>query len=316
MSPPVRLQTSHVNAIADFGVLIQIQRKARRKNQGDLVRALDAVLPEAFRRGMSFNGAGSRALGITGRSLHDVLEDSILTVAWLRAAKRPRVEAVDTTPCKSPRKAKTTAQAQHSADLSCGPHMRAFLDSNGGLDDMLADIGPFVCLTTRLDAGGRRSYAKQSRDTSRDTLCAMNVCSSVQSSLPVQPGASVCPSSTATSRTSSISLVATGSNSCGNSTTIIAPLLIDTAAPLGDFSSFPRLPPITCLSVQLTHDGQIHRNYSNTTCMGGEAFGMQQPWRRLVVGGQQGTHHFDGGNASNLLQQLRLHQLLLQQGCV
>jgi len=68
------------------------QRKKRRHVQNELVRQLDMVLPKDFRRGMSVNGAGGRSLGITGRSLHDVLEDTVMAVAQLQGREAKSVK--------------------------------------------------------------------------------------------------------------------------------------------------------------------------------------------------------------------------------
>jgi hypothetical protein len=51
----------------------------------ELVATLDTVLPEAYRSTPRPNGAGSRSLGKSGRSMHDVLADVVRAVAARRA---------------------------------------------------------------------------------------------------------------------------------------------------------------------------------------------------------------------------------------
>ena len=54
-----------------------ICRKEKRHRQKQNVNTLDALLPEAFRRNPVKNCAGRRSMGTEGRSLHDVLVDTI-----------------------------------------------------------------------------------------------------------------------------------------------------------------------------------------------------------------------------------------------
>ena len=61
------------------------RRKGTRRKQKELVGIIDALLPEDVRAKASHNCAGERALGTEGRSLHDVLED---TVKCLRQIER------------------------------------------------------------------------------------------------------------------------------------------------------------------------------------------------------------------------------------
>jgi hypothetical protein len=149
-SPPVKGAPSITCVLTGPGRGWQIQRKARRKNQGELVRQLDAKLPDTFRRGVSFNGAGGRALGIAGRSLHDVLEDTVMTLAWLRP-KKPA----------SQREVGDQCSSKIGADV--GPLMRDFMASTGkSALDISADANLFAVSFGLRDRGLRRK-ATQNR---------------------------------------------------------------------------------------------------------------------------------------------------------
>jgi hypothetical protein len=62
-----------------------ICRKEKRHRQKQNVNTLDALLPEAFRRNPVKNCAGRRSMGTEGRSLHDVLVDTIQCLKSMRA---------------------------------------------------------------------------------------------------------------------------------------------------------------------------------------------------------------------------------------
>jgi hypothetical protein len=151
-SPPVEGGASITRALTGPGCGCgQIQRKARRKNQGELVRQLDSALPDTFRRGVSFNGAGGRALGMAGRSLHDVLEDTVMVLAWLSSPRNPA----------SQREGGDQGSSQMVADV--GPLMRDFMASTGkNALDISADANLFVVSAGLRDRGSRRK-ATQNR---------------------------------------------------------------------------------------------------------------------------------------------------------
>ena len=58
---------------------------AKRRRHKEFVKNLDALLPEAYRSIPVKNCAGRRSLGSEGRSLHDVLKDTIDCIKALRA---------------------------------------------------------------------------------------------------------------------------------------------------------------------------------------------------------------------------------------
>ena len=63
------------------------RRKDQRKHQNELVQALDTALPRAaFRNNIIKQGAGVRALGTSGRSMHQVLDDVVEYMKDLQAA--------------------------------------------------------------------------------------------------------------------------------------------------------------------------------------------------------------------------------------
>ena len=70
-------------------------RKAQRKHQNDLVQKLDAALPKsALRQVRIKQGAGARALGTGGRSMHQALENVVEYMKELRAAGNLPVKRV------------------------------------------------------------------------------------------------------------------------------------------------------------------------------------------------------------------------------
>ena len=74
------------------------QRKDQRERQRRLIARLDQVLPPGAKRHTTVNGAGGRALGVSGRSLHNVLEDVLgflRTLPERKAPQRPATSDVD-----------------------------------------------------------------------------------------------------------------------------------------------------------------------------------------------------------------------------
>ena len=74
------------------------QRKDQRERQRRLIARLDQVLPPGAKRHTTVNGAGGRALGVSGRSLHNVLEDVLgflRTMPERKAPQRPATSDVD-----------------------------------------------------------------------------------------------------------------------------------------------------------------------------------------------------------------------------
>ena len=75
-------------------------RKDKRELQRRLIASLDHVLPPGAKRHTTVNGAGGRALGVSGRSLHNVLEDVLRFLRTLlkrKARQRPAASDVDAT---------------------------------------------------------------------------------------------------------------------------------------------------------------------------------------------------------------------------
>ena len=60
-------------------------RRSTRETFRSLVSSLDSILPPEFRSHPRPNGAGSRSLGVAGRSVHDVLTDVVRAVAARRS---------------------------------------------------------------------------------------------------------------------------------------------------------------------------------------------------------------------------------------
>ena len=57
--------------------LANAQRKDQRRRQKVLIEHLDDLLPPDAKRLATTNGAGVRAIGLSGRSLHNVLHDVV-----------------------------------------------------------------------------------------------------------------------------------------------------------------------------------------------------------------------------------------------
>ena len=175
------------NALSNAGGLKEEQRKERRRKQGKLVRLLDAALPRKFRGGACFNGAGDRALGMAGRSLHDVLEDTIEAVAELHPSRSLRLKKrkAETSPAPGARlglKALVTVgrvnAVRASRAASYGPLMLNFLGAPGRDEQaVMADVSRFVPIDSGLrDASKKRKLtngmgrSRSSSDTSTSPL--------------------------------------------------------------------------------------------------------------------------------------------------
>ena len=75
-------------------VVANAQRKKQRGRQKKLVAILDAVLPSEAKKKATSNGAGGRALGTRGRSLHNVLEDTVdFFHTWKRKQRETDADA-------------------------------------------------------------------------------------------------------------------------------------------------------------------------------------------------------------------------------
>ncbi|MGB1594606.1 MAG: hypothetical protein ACPIOQ_17755, partial [Promethearchaeia archaeon] len=88
-----RWRCSIMQAWQSVKMLSNAQRKEMRQRQRRLIARLDELLPPGARIRATVNGAGGRALGVSGRSLHDVLEDVrdhlISTMPERNASHRP-----------------------------------------------------------------------------------------------------------------------------------------------------------------------------------------------------------------------------------
>jgi len=167
------------NALSNAGGLKEEQRKERRRKQGKLVRLLDAALPSKFRGGACFNGAGDRALGMAGRSLHNVLEDTIEAVAELHPARSLRLKKrkAETSRDES-RGVRLEMKAVHDRTASYGPLMLSFLGAPGRDEQaVMADVSRFVPIDSGLrDASKKRKLtngmgrSRSSSDTSTSPL--------------------------------------------------------------------------------------------------------------------------------------------------
>ena len=162
------------------------------------MRQLDAKLPDMFRRGVCFNGAGVRALGMAGRSLHDVLEDTAMAVASLRSAKPGDMalqpEGGDEGLSKMRR---SVAEANDKGALSnptaaCGSLMRDFMASTGtSAKDILADANVFVLSSGLRDRGPRRKATRErAKDNRREGVSsAAPPCTQVEMTRALTPWA-------------------------------------------------------------------------------------------------------------------------------
>jgi hypothetical protein len=87
---PIGQENPFLNAsVNSLASLRNVERRQRRRELNVLVSRLDGMLPKTHRSKAKANGAGGRALGSRGRSLHDVLEDCIDLVRQ-RVAGRAR----------------------------------------------------------------------------------------------------------------------------------------------------------------------------------------------------------------------------------
>ena len=73
------------------------RRKQGRRNVNMMLAKLDSTLPAQFQSSPSRNGAGGRAIGNSGRSLHDVLTDTVRCLAKMRQDALHRAHGVDGT---------------------------------------------------------------------------------------------------------------------------------------------------------------------------------------------------------------------------
>jgi len=64
-------------------------KKRQREQLANLMTTLDSLIPARLRRVAQKNGAGRRAVGVGGRSLHDVLQDAVHCVGSITAAGTP-----------------------------------------------------------------------------------------------------------------------------------------------------------------------------------------------------------------------------------
>ena len=71
--------------VQDAGLDSAMRTKKRQRMQlARLVADLDSLIPSNLRRQAQKNGAGRRAVGAGGRSLHDVLLDAVHAVQCIR----------------------------------------------------------------------------------------------------------------------------------------------------------------------------------------------------------------------------------------
>ena len=165
------------------------QRKERRRKQGNLVRLLDAALPNKFRGGACVNGAGDRALGMAGRSLHDVLEDAIEAVAELHPDQSLRLAKRKAETSTAPR-ARLGLKAVHDRTASFGLLMLSFLDAPGRDEQaLMADVSKFVPLDSGLrDASKKRKLTNdmgRSRSSSETSTSPLSDASTTGSPTPL-----------------------------------------------------------------------------------------------------------------------------------
>ena len=159
------------------------------------MRQLDAKLPDMFRRGVCFNGAGVRALGMAGRSLHDVLEDTAMAVASLRSSKPGDVALQRDGGDKGLSKMRRSAEANDkgapsSPPAACGSLMRDFMASTGkSAKDILADANVFVLSSGR--GLRRKTTQERAKDNRREGVsAAAPPCTQVETSRALTPWAS------------------------------------------------------------------------------------------------------------------------------
>ena len=88
-------------------VVANAQRKKQRGRQKKLVAILDAVLPSEAKKKATSNGAGGRALGTRGRSLHNVLEDTVDFSIRGNESREKQTQTPLQDPCLRPAKSHT-----------------------------------------------------------------------------------------------------------------------------------------------------------------------------------------------------------------
>jgi hypothetical protein len=74
---PANVKPNPYLEVTSLASLRNLERQQRRRELNTLVSRLDGMLPQTFLSRATAHGAGGRALGSRGRSLHDVLKDSI-----------------------------------------------------------------------------------------------------------------------------------------------------------------------------------------------------------------------------------------------
>jgi len=71
------------------------RRKQGRRNMNKMLAHLDEILPKTFQSSPSPNGAGGRAVGAQGRSLHDVLNDTVRYFKHIRQEALHKAHGVE-----------------------------------------------------------------------------------------------------------------------------------------------------------------------------------------------------------------------------
>jgi hypothetical protein len=197
----------------------------------ELVRQLDMVLPKEFRRGMSVNGAGGRSLGITGRSLHDVLEDTVMAVARLRGREaksvKPHADSrrrrISSAQPAAPSSSKPTTSALQAGSVY-GPMLRAVLESESASEDRSRLQGLIAASSC-----SSFSIRPTSMDCTRDRLMPEGFTVGVNTIAP-------CPSTLMLGQTVTLesnvnppacaAAAAAAAASCGNSSLYLPPLTL------------------------------------------------------------------------------------------
>ena len=252
----------------------EVRRKERRRRQGNLVRLLDAALPHNCRRGVCVNGAGDRALGMSGRSMHDVLEDAIEAVAAaLPDADARRRKGLQTESLPVPRAGLGLNATWDHAAFSCGPLMRSFLDAHVLNEQAVAaDARRFV---SSPDASKRRKLAVDARDASHSSASEASTATS-PTPLPDEVPRHRSAFSRPKAKASHSILDAPFTQSS------LAPLT-QKPQPLGQVD-LPRLPPIRLLSGHVPHFPAIqHQQRSDIVEAASEAAVSRQLLLLLAV---------------------------------
>ena len=107
------------------------RRKQGRRQVTGMLAHLDSILPSAFQSTPSPNGAGDRAVGITGRSLHDVLGDTVRYLARVKQDRLHKQHAVE--PADVIRRGLQKAESVLCVEVEGGAGQDAFTISGMGL---------------------------------------------------------------------------------------------------------------------------------------------------------------------------------------